>query len=181
MPIKKSKQINLIPQNDFEVSTIGRILKWALSTFRVMVIVTELIVMSAFLSRFWLDTRNSDLNEEIKVNKTQILAYRDVERQFRSMKSRLSIAKKMYSNPMVNDLLSEVTQIVPEDIMLSSISVAEKQVTIKSFSFSEKSIAQFLANIDKLKSVEKANIAQISSSIGDNIATSFVIKAAIKD
>jgi len=91
MPIHntKSKQINLIPQDEFESSNFGRILKWALSTFRIVVIVTELIVMSAFLSRFWLDAKNSDLNEEINVNKSQIIAYKDIETEFRSLQKNL--------------------------------------------------------------------------------------------
>ena len=63
---KKSSRINLLPQEEFAASTLGRILAWILSTFRILVIMTELIVILAFLSRFWLDARTTDLNEEIK-------------------------------------------------------------------------------------------------------------------
>ena len=51
-----------------------------------MVIITELVVMSAFLSRFWLDSRNSDLNEEINMNKVQVLAYAEVEKNLECIK-----------------------------------------------------------------------------------------------
>ena len=65
MPAKKEPEINLLPQEEFEGSVIGRILKWGLSTFRIIVIIVEMVVMAAFLSRFWLDAKNSDLNEDI--------------------------------------------------------------------------------------------------------------------
>jgi hypothetical protein len=97
MPINKSaKHINLLPQDDFQTTGIGRVLKWALSTFRVMVIVTELVVMSAFLSRFWLDSKNSDLNEAMGIKKAQVMAYKEVEKEFRSYQTKLSIASSLY-------------------------------------------------------------------------------------
>ena len=50
----RKEEINLLPQKGFEATTAGRILAWILSTFRIIVIITELLVMVAFLSRFWL-------------------------------------------------------------------------------------------------------------------------------
>jgi hypothetical protein len=41
----KNKAINLLPQEEFDISIIGRTLKWAMGTFRIIVIVTEIVVM----------------------------------------------------------------------------------------------------------------------------------------
>jgi len=83
----KNKSINLLPQEEFEASTIGRVLKWATGTFRIIVIITEMVVMAAFLSRFWLDAQNSDLTDSIKIRSAQISAQGDLEKRFREIQT----------------------------------------------------------------------------------------------
>lgn len=180
MPIKKAKQINLIPQDNFETSDFGRILKWALGSFRVMVIVTELIVMSAFLSRFWLDSRNSDLNDEIDVAQSQILAYQDIEDEFRSLQKRTSLAKSIYGETKVTTIINDIVGLMPETISLSSLSNSEDEITIKATSFSEQSIAEFLVNLDKSKNLGNINLTQVNSNIDNQAGTSFTITANLK-
>src|SRR5512144_1767398 len=89
----KSKSINLLPQEEFENSVLGRILRWATGSFRVIVIITEMVVMGAFLSRFWLDAQNSDLNDSIQIKSAQISAQKDFENQFRQIQKKLDIYK----------------------------------------------------------------------------------------
>lgn len=173
MPNKKN-QINLIPQDEFEVSTLGRILKWALSTFRVVVIVTELIVMSAFLSRFWLDAKNSDLNETINVSKSQISAFSAIESTFRTYQNKLSIVKSLYSQKTLNRTITSVLNLIPTDITLITISVTGNTVQIKASSFSEMAISQFLVNLGASKEFGEVNLSQVSSGI-DNISSNNMI------
>ncbi len=177
MPTKQTKQINLIPQDDFSKGTFGRILKWALSTFRFMVIITELIVMSAFLSRFWLDTKNSDLNESLEANKSQVLAYSKIESDFRNIQNKLSIAKDIYSQKKTSDLVSSIAELIPADVTLNTISIINNQVQIKAFSFSERSISQFLVNLEDFKELKNVNLSQISSSVDDENIIIFSISA----
>ncbi|EKE06365.1 MAG: hypothetical protein ACD_19C00016G0038 [uncultured bacterium] len=180
MPIRNTKKINLIPQDEFEKSSLGRILKWALSTFRIMVIITELVVMSAFLSRFWLDAKNSDLNENINNNKSQIIAYKNVEEEFRSIQKRISIVKSIYLEPKISSTVSYVSNLVPQDTILTSFSDIDRQITIKASSFSEKSVAQFLVNLEEGKSLTDIKLSQVSSNIDNNELTLFTISAKTK-
>ncbi len=63
MAARKNQQlINLLPQEEFAVSTLGRILAWLMSTFRYIVIAVEMVVMLAFLSRFWLEWNTHDVD-----------------------------------------------------------------------------------------------------------------------
>ncbi|MFZ3301710.1 MAG: PilN domain-containing protein [Microgenomates group bacterium] len=177
--ITKSKHINLLPQDDFQSSTFGRILKWALSSFRVMVIVTELVVMSAFLSRFWLDARNSDLNEELNIGKAQVLAYKDVEQEFRLYQRKLSIAKNLYLESKSSQLLTDIAKNMPEDLVLSSIQRSAEGIQIKAIGFSERSVAQFLVNLGSLKSLSDVTLSQVASSVDNSFATTFTVNAKV--
>ncbi len=180
MPIKKSKQINLIPQNEFDTSPLGRILRWALSTFRLMVIVTELIVMSAFLSRFWLDAKNSDLNEEMNSGKAQVLAYSDIESEIRLNQKRIAIAKSIFSQKKIDELITNISKLMPSDVSFDSISITGNGLEIKAIAFSEKSIAQFLVNLEKYNALQKTTLTRISSAIDNESITIFTVTAIIK-
>lgn len=181
MPKVKNKLINLLPQDEFETSILGRILKWALSSFRVMVIVTELVVMSAFLSRFWLDARNSDLNEELDIGKAQVLAYQDVESEFRNIQKKLSIVKSLYDEPKSTKIFDNISSILPPDIILSSIVVNQKSFLIKATSFSESSIAQFITNLEANNNFSDIALSQISTEQDDPNLIIFTVNGKVND
>lgn len=177
--IAKSKQINLLPQDDFQSSTLGRVLKWALSSFRVMVIITELVVMSAFLSRFWLDARNSDLNESLNINKAKVLAFKETENEFKRYQQKLGISKSLYSESKNSTLVNDITKIMPEDISIQSIQRNDEGIQIKAVGLSEQSIAQFIVNMGNIKYLSDVNLSQVSSSVENSYATNFTIGAKI--
>ncbi len=176
MPTKRNRQINLLPRDDFESSSFGRVLKWALSTFRALVIVTELIVMSAFLSRFWLDAKNSDLGEQVKIASAQVNAYKKVEDEFRLLQKKLSVTKSFYILPKESDFLNKLAAVMPSDVFLSSFSIGDDGVQIKAYSSNEQSIAQFLVNIENGKLLTSPILTQVSSSADNPLVTLFTVK-----
>ncbi len=78
---KKKRRINLLPQEEFAASILGRVLAWLLSSFRAIVSLTEMTVMIAFLSRFWLDAKSADLNELIRQKQPVIASTSDFEKE----------------------------------------------------------------------------------------------------
>lgn len=180
MPANKKNKINLLPQEEFETSTFGRILKWALSSFRIMVIITELVVMAAFLSRFWLDARNSDLNDELNTTKAQILAYSDIESATRLNQRKIAIAKSLYTQKNISEIIENISKLIPSDISLSSISINDNALTLKALSLSERSIMQFLINLDNSSDLTDVNLSQVSSDIDNEYTTIFTITSNIK-
>lgn len=175
-----AKKINLIPQNEFEHSNLGRIITWAVSSFRVMVIVTELIVMSAFLSRFWLDARSSDLSDKIKILSSQITAYTEIEKEFRSVQTRLNIAKTLFGEQQITKILQDISLKVPEDSFLYSINITGDKLQIRAISINEGSIGTMLNNFEtdsqKYKDVV---LGQIASNPDDGASTAFTFSATI--
>lgn len=180
MPANKKNKINLLPPEGFATSTFGRILKWVLSTFRIMVILTELIVMAAFLSRFMLDAKNSDLSNEINTNKAQVLAYSDIESSIRLNQKKLIIAKSLYTQKNISEIIEKFSRLIPSDISLNSISISENLLTIRASSFSEQSIMQFLINLDDDDDLSDINLSQVSSSVDNSYITVFTITSNIK-
>jgi Tfp pilus assembly protein PilN len=170
----KNKAVNLLPQEEFNASTTGRILRWATGTFRVIVIATEMVVMGAFLSRFWLDAQNSNLNNLIKIKSAEISEQADLEKQFRVVQSKLDIFKKINQNQNASKYIERITGNVPQSIILSRISVGDGKIEVRGTSTSDYDIAQFIASLEgnPFKSTE---LGQISSTEGGFGATDFVI------
>lgn len=171
----KNKAINLLPQEEFDISIVGRTLKWAMGTFRIIVIITEVIVMTAFLSRFWLDAKNSDLSNSIKIKSAQITAQSKVEKEFRSLQSKLNIAGEIKAAAPLSQKIDKITSKLPAGVNLSSISVLENSAQVKGSSASEIGIAQFIANLKTDSSFKSIDLGQVNSSEGDITQTVFLI------
>lgn len=175
MPKNKSA-INLLPQEEFDVSVVGRALKWAMGTFRIIVVVTEIIVMGAFLSRFWLDAQNSDLTAAIKIKSAQILAQAAIEKEFRDVQSKLNIAKQITPAVQSSQKVDAITSRLPPGVNLSSVTVAEDSAQVKGSSSSEFGIAQFVANLKADPSFKDVDLGQINSSESNLAQTVFIVK-----
>lgn len=162
---KKGNNINLLPQEEFASSTLGRVLAWTLSTFRVIVIITEVVVMGAFLSRFWLDARVSDLNDEITQNRAVIEATAEFEEDFKSAQQRLGIFTALASEEAgAADTLETITSYIPQNVTLTSYSFLLNKASVKGLSASERSIAQFIANLESEEAFEEVTITQLGAS-----------------
>lgn len=160
----ESKAINLLPQEEFETSVLGRILRWAMGTFRIIVVITEVIVMGAFLSRFWLDAQNSDLTDSIKIRSAQIQAQSSVETQFRSIQTKLNIASQLSQGTLPSQRLNLITSKLPAGVTLNGLSISPSSSQIKGSSGSEIQIAQFVANLDAEPTFKDVQLGQINSS-----------------
>lgn len=172
----KNKSINLLPQEEFSASSLGRVLKWAMGTFRIIVIVTEMVVMGAFLSRFWLDAQNSVLNDQIKVKSAQIKAQGTLEKNFRSVQQKLSIFKSLDQLEKPSARLDEITSGVPNDVTITGINFALNETQVKGVANSELSLNQFVANLKAKKTIKKVNLGQLSTPETNPTQTVFTIK-----
>lgn len=179
MPAKKQAKINLLPQKEFETSTLGRILRWALSSFRIIVIVTEMFVMGAFLSRFWLDAQNSDLNELLDQKKAVIAASAEVEKEFKSNQKRLTIFSKLTSQAPSAETVQTIASYLPPEVSLTSFSLNEKVVQISGVSTSEMGIAQFITNLESSKKFKEVSLSQVGSDKENQTKISFSVKVTL--
>jgi hypothetical protein len=171
----KTATVNLLPQEEFNVSITGRVLRWAMSTFRIIVIVTEMIVMAAFLSRFWLDAQNSDLNDAIKIKNAQITAQASLEKEFRNIQSKVNIFKEMQVGVKPAQIVDAITSKLPADAVLTGISVSEGATLITGTSAGESGIAQFITSLKTDKTFKSVNLAGVDSSEDNPTQTIFSV------
>jgi Tfp pilus assembly protein PilN len=162
---KKESQINLLPKDTFAESPLGKVLHWMLTTFRIMVIVVEMIVMLAFFSRFWLDAKNADLNDEIKQKTAQIQAYSTFEQQYKAIQNRLKIFQALATdNKFFSSSLNTISSYMPPDVFISTYTASGNSITLSGLSPSEQSIAQFIANLENNQNITDVQLTQVDVS-----------------
>lgn len=171
----KSKRINLLPREEFEASIVGRVLRWTMGTFRIIVIITEMVVMGAFLSRFWLDAQNSDLTDQIKILNAQISAQADFEKEFRGVQTKLKIYKDISQTVQSYNKLNLIASKIPIDITLTNITVNSASSSIKGSSVNEIGIAQLLSNLKTESAFKQVDLSSLGSSETNPAITTFSI------
>jgi len=178
---KIENQINLLPQEEFDASTLGRTLKWLLGTFRYMVIATEMVVMIAFLSRFWLDARSSDLIDSINQKKAVITSYSTFENEFRNAQKELAIFKNYTSsNQALSPLLTAVASNVPGNATLTEILVNGTKITISGNASDEATASTFVNSLNNVNLLHDVNLTSVEAK-KDSASLSFVIQANLNE
>lgn len=182
MPAQPQKiNINLLPNEDLDKTSTGRFLKWALSVGRYIVIFTELVVLIAFGSRFWLDRTLNDLHESIIQKQAIIKSAKDLEQQSRSIQMRLHEAGGILSsNLAVEDILKLLGKITPTDIIFENMVITKTQVNISASTLSELSLSVFIYNLRNSKIFNDISLDNVEKNKKQQGEISFSLSAKLK-
>lgn len=156
------KTINLLSKEGFEHTPLGKVLTWALTAGRVIVIFTELVVIIAFLSRFMLDRKLTDLYETNAASRLQIESQGFFEKQFRNTQARLALYKKLASSQgKAANTISNIASLLPQGVVLSKISIQDNDLSANGEALSEGGLSGFikaLSDSQKFSEVKLSNI-----------------------
>lgn len=181
MAAQTKEGINLLPQEGLTSTTTGRILAWILSTFRIIVIVTEIIVMVAFLSRFWLDARSTDLTEEINQKRAVLAASSNFEKEFKSTQNKLEIFSALASESgETSEVTGNTISLLPADVTLTGMSIADNSASIDGRSPNEISIQQFIINLSENEVLQNISLAEATSDPSDPTVIEFRLTGEIQ-
>ncbi len=128
------RAINLLPRDDFESSTLGVVLGWALVFGKWCVIITQLIVMGTFLWRFSLDRRLTDLRKEIAKEVAIVKSYDQIERDFTLAQKQVGqIKKSMNDMDKMTAAITEMEKLIPAEVWLDKMTVNTKEVALTAY------------------------------------------------
>lgn len=163
--LMKKKTISLLTQRPPEVTLKGRVINWLLRSGRVIVVLTEFIVIIAFLSRFWLDRKNTDLSERIRQYQVILASTVDFEKEFRIFQQRLNEASKKTADERdLSTALNVIAQQVPRDIVIKSFSFRDTERPSAALSiavYSERGLLKFIKNLTQNEKIESIRIGTI--------------------
>lgn len=145
--------INILSFKQHDESSIGKFLTWSLQYGRIIIIITEFIVIAAFISRFYFDRRLSDLKDQIDVKTKFIAESQGVEKDFIKLKATLDQAGSIIDNRKdYSIVVANVNALKPEDFVIRDLNIDNKVLTV---SGDMGSIASLYTFIQALNTTDK--------------------------
>ncbi len=162
------KELSLLPDSENPNSFGAKTIKWLTTVGRWIIVLTEFIVVSAFISRFWLDRKNSDLSDTIRQQQAILESTQDFESEFNSFQQKLKYIRNFYNNdpqyvPKINTLVDST----PTDLYYQTLSIKKDKdtnavsATASLIAFNENSIITFINNLTVNPNIESVKINQI--------------------
>lgn len=169
------KEISLLPDSENINSLSSRALHWTATVGRFIIVFTELIVIVAFLSRFWLDRKSADLSEVIRQQKAILESTSEFEKDFNVVQQKLKIIKDHYSGlPQYQQKLSTLSDSTPPDIIFDTLSITKDTklnrivAVATTYALKEDSIVDFLTNLTVNPDISTVDIQSIEKKAREN-------------
>jgi Tfp pilus assembly protein PilN len=169
------KEVSLLPNSENPNSFSSRLIKWSTTTGRVVIIFTELIVVCAFISRFWLDRKNTDLSETLRQKTAILQSTQAFESEFKQLQQKLSSIKGFYENqPKYDQQLASLIKSTPEEIYYKNINLSQDKKTSETLvtssltAYREDVIVNFITNLMVNPDIKQVDIKRIEKKSKEN-------------
>jgi len=173
-------KINLLPTEDLEKQPLNKFLKWVLTYGRTIIIITELIVIMAFLSRFVLDRELTDLHEAISQKRAIVEATVDLENGFRNLQNRLNNIKQLGgTSTNIDKVLEGLLKIMPKDVYLKDFVLTKENITLTATSNSRTGFSTFINNLKRSKIFSDIKIGAINEGLDKSPGIKFGINMKV--
>lgn len=163
-------EINLLPKDDMDTRPEGKFLRWALSWGKKIVIVTELVVVLAFLSRFKIDSDVANLSDEIERKKNIVVTFAEFEKDFRAVSAQVAKIKAVQQTTSVVTILDATQGLIPSTVKLGQIVVSEDLVRIEG-SGDDQSLALMVAAFKASKEFKNVVMDRVTQEGNQTLAT----------
>ena len=140
--------VNLLGQDDFTHSPIGKGVTWATTYGRYIMVGTELVVLLAFISRFSLDRKLTDLKETIAQKQAIIGANLPFENEIRSVQlTTKNVALLLNGQSIGLTALTTIQGLLPPDVSIENMETSKETLKISAISGTVESFSLFLTNL----------------------------------
>ena len=173
-------KVNLLPKTSFEFSSLGKFLSWAMTSGRVLVVLTEFVVLLSFGSRFYFDKKINDLSEVIDQKIAQIESFSEIESQMRVVLAKQKpIAGFIDRNINFKEKYEDLSMAVPNGVVMEKVYIDQNTLRISGKAETETAFARFLGNMKSMDSLSYLNIRDTNFDQNTKAVT-FTIQATYK-
>lgn len=133
-----------------QIPLIDKFMNWTLTIGRLIVIITEVVAVIAFIYRFSLDERLVDLHSAIKQKQNIVSVLKNDENKYRNLQDRIALAATFSTKATSsNQTITDIVNLIPKQIRINDLTLNKDRVNIDVNVTSVSSLANF---IDPLKS-----------------------------
>lgn len=170
---KKSASINLIKTDKDQL--INQIVNWALTIGRFLIIIVEIIALSAFIYRFVLDNQLRDINSKIKQEQEILNTQTQKETIYRNLQDRLLLESSIVKQgKQKTQIFKDVIGLAPQGISFTNLTYSKNDINIQ---LNTGSVFPLSIFINSLKNYSLTNY--ISIDMVENKTASAVINVGL--
>lgn len=174
---KKSPSINLLKDQG---SLVDRFVNWSLSVGRVVVIVTEVIALLAFLYRFSLDRQLIDIHSKIRQEQAVLGYLKENENTYRNLQNRITLSAKFTKEGKEKiQTLKDLVTFAQNSVSFNNITIQEDKIRIDANGSSVNSVSDFVKRLKEYQKVSTVIIDKIEnrpSAASINVSITAVLK-----
>jgi hypothetical protein len=171
--------INLVPQDPFFETILGRFLKWALSVGRYIVIFTEMIVILSFASRFTLDRMVTDLNSALNQKERVIASYGDLEKKFRFIQKQIDDYQQFKQDSNLVDIFPILNDNIPNNVVFETLLVRPDAINFTGSALSQTALNVLVNNLQLSPYFTEVSVNKIESRGEKTSGFNFDIRSKI--
>ncbi len=160
----KKKNVNLLQERGAPATFWERLYDWMTNTCRIIVIVTEVLVLGAFGWRFWLDRRLNDLKEDIETNGEILKSLSSQEDEIYLLQRKINTYRGLWNTSSnFHPIVELLDNYMPSDVEELEVSVTNSRDG-KGFTISGKVEREKISDLeDKLKDSDKFSDVTLSA------------------
>lgn len=154
--------INLVKNK--KTPLFDKFMDWALTIGRLIVILTEVVAVIAFVYRFSLDEQLVNLHDQIKQQQNIVFALKNDENRYRNLQDRLALAatfseKSIQSNQAITDIANPM----PGRVNINNLVLNKGKENIHIDVTSVSALADFVDSLKNNRNFKSISIDNIES------------------
>ena len=171
--------INLLGKDTFSASPYGRLVTWAITYGRYIMIGTEIIVLLAFISRFSLDRKLTDLKEEISMKQEVIRVNLSSETEIKNLQNQLINIKALLADQTKPiDIFNHLQTFLPPEIRFDSYEFSGDKLTVSAHAATTIGFTQFFGQLQSNKEIIGVEMGDVIRDPGTGIRFKFTAQLA---
>lgn len=169
--------INLLKKK--ERNFFDEFIKWSLTVGRLIIILTEVIALSAFLYRFSLDRKLIDLHDQIKQKQIILDLFKDSEENYRKIQNKLEKSKELAKEAeRLNKIYDDISNF-SSDLDVSNFSITKDGLKIDATTQRISFLVDFIKTLRQHEEIKSVSLDRIENKASVGVL-GFTITASIK-
>ncbi len=169
--------INLVKNK--QIPIFDRFMNWALTIGRLIVIITEVVAVIAFIYRFSLDEKIVELHSTIKQKQNIVSVLKNDENTYRNLQDRIALAANFSTASLKsNQIITDIANLIPNQVRINNLNLNKDRINISANVISVFPLANFIDLLKSYHGIKSISIDNIENkpSVGLSIDISAVLK-----
>ncbi len=154
--------INLVKNK--QIPFLDKLFNWALTVGRLIVIITEIVAVAAFVYRFSLDEKLVNLHSAVKQKQVLVSLLKNEENTYRNLQGRIALASTLSARSVkVNRIIHNIISTMLQETKINDLTLNNDRITMSTSASSSASLTNIVNSLKSYPDIKSVSIDNIES------------------